>query len=203
LTSDAESTAPSLPAGGASNQPYTIDPLEHLKLARSIARKFYRKVNHRVDRADILGAAYEGLIKGCRDFDPLKGVKPSTFLHAVIQNEILGLFGKPSMLGRNPSRARIVSLEDRTSLSSEDAPTILETLQAPEEKPLFTPQLQEIASEWLQSLPPMHAKIINLRLLERKSCGDIAKELGTTRQAVNQIEQRALQDLKHRIGNVE
>lgn len=206
MTSDAESTAPSLPADGASNRPYVLDPLEHLRLAKFIAGKFYRKVNHRVDKADILGAAYEGLLQGCRAFDPSKGCQPATFLDDCIRHKILEVLGKRTATGRNSPLARFVSLDAPLFYkhgSSDTEHALEDTLAAPSEESNFDPRIRTIAAEWIKSLPPKYRRIVYLRFIEQLTCEEVAEQLGISKQAVSKTELRAIEELKRRIGNVE
>lgn len=197
MTSDAESTAPSPPAGVVSNQPYIIDPLDHLRLAKFIARKFYRSSNHRVDEADILGAAYEGLLRGCRTFDPSRGVTASTYLSKVMRYEIIHLFEGLA------AKAKMLSLDAEIQINGEPT-TLLDTLASGSANESdFDPRIKEVAAEWIRSLPPKHKQVVQSRYIEQMSCEEIADVLGISRQEVSRLETRAIEELKRRIGNVE
>lgn len=196
MESDAESSAPSLPADGASNQPYILDPLKHLRLAKFIAKK-YRSVQHRVDEADILGAAYEGLLRGCRTFDPSRGVTASTYLSKVMRHEILHLFGGLA------AKAKTLSLDAEIQVNGEPT-TLLDTLASSSlDESDFDPRIREVTAEWIASLPDRHRLVIQLRYIEQKTLQEVAKVFGVTREAISQIEKRTIEDLKRRIGNVE
>lgn len=197
MESDAESSAPSLPADGASKPIYTIDPVKHLRLAKSIAGKFYRKVNRLVDEADIRGAAYEGLIQGCKTFDPSKGIKPSTYLHEVIRNKILVVLAKYKRLHRH----RHVSIHNGVDY---DASTSLEdTLAAPLEESSFDPRLRSFIAKWIKEIPQQYRRVVYYRFIEQLTCEETADKLETSKQNVNYMETRAIEELKRRIGNVE
>lgn len=197
LTSDAESTAPSLPADVASKPIYTIDPIKHLRLAKSIAGKFYRKVNRLVDEADIRGAAYEGLIQGCKTFDPSKGIKPSTYLHKVIRNKIMTVLVKYRGLYRH----KHVSISNGVDY---DASTSLEdTLAAPLEESNFDPRLRGFIAKWINEIPQEYRQIVYYRFIEQLTCEETAEKLGFSKQRASHMEIRAIEELKRRIGNVE
>lgn len=64
---------------------------QHSRLVYKIAARFYRFINgvSAIDPDDLVQCGFIGLIKGAKRFDENQGFRPSTYLSAMIQGEIM------------------------------------------------------------------------------------------------------------------
>ena len=185
---------------------------QNLGLARSEAWKLIKRAkqneNIKFDEDDILGIAYEGLVKAYKGFDPTRfaggnggQVKFSTYavptISGLIRRHITD-FGRTIRKSRDGQGPDNIDSLDRLLNTDEDAPiTLGDAIQSDNHKT----DEQVIINDFLSQVDPRSRKIYLLRALDY-SQAEIGKIVGLSQVRVHRIESQ-LYDLAQKYGGQE
>lgn len=194
------------------------DPLDHLGLARSIAKRYRRRG---FDFEDFCQEAFFGLNEACERFDPSLGKKFSTYARYWIREaigEAIRDRGRPIRIpaylqehiskGHTPDTP---GLKPRLRLRLREALAVHGASHMADELPFVTQRESESfdaefaakAVAALKTLPSREATVIRLRCglsSEPMTREAIGRLLGLSKTRVKQIERSALDRLRNRLG---
>lgn len=157
----------------------------------SVNRYLARHVVHGVEREDLVSWGMMGLLSAARAFDPSRGFRFSTLAALSIERAII----RGAMQAGNQS-AGTLSLDE--ALNEGDAETRwIETIRddGAEREIARTEEMEELGRA-MDRLRPEQQRLIRMHFFQGYSLADLARQWGTTRQAVAGQLRRALRSLR-------
>jgi RNA polymerase sigma factor (sigma-70 family) len=171
-----------------------VDPAAHLGLVFLLARQFedWALANgHGIEFADLVGEGTVAVVEAARDFDPARGWKFTSLATVYIRNAILRLVDASRREKRGAGR-RTVSVIEGYDLAD---PSPVDP-----DAGLRGEDTRRHVSELLAALGPRCRHVVALRYglhgHELHTLDDVAEVLGVSRQRVQQIEARAMGQLR-------
>lgn len=170
---------------------------KNLRLVAHVIKKYY---SAETDNDELISVGTVGLIKAINSFDPIKGVRLSTYAARCIDNEILMYF-------RNKRKKSLdISFDDPIETDSEGNPLTLMDIIAEEDQTFDTIWLKNNTQKLYRFIEEIkdarERSIIILRygLNGEKPLtqNDIAARFGISRSYVSRIETRCLKRLRKR-----
>ena len=169
--------------------------LANMRLVVSIARNWGHSS---LSKDDLIQTGYEGLIKAVDSFDSSKGTKLSTHATYWITNEVRRAVQNADMIqipvhyqdGRYDSIDAPAVLRFEAPVGSEDSGTTLGD-NVPAANPYETSDFENM----LSGLTEREADILRRRYRDDETMQEVADRQGVSRQAIHQVERRALDKL--------
>ena len=166
-----------------------LDPCDHTKLAWSIAAKYLNVPDHEA----VVAVALLALVRSAQAFDETLGHRPSSFLVPVIKNAVL------DEARRQRKQRREVPLyivnPDGEEKDRPDLPVV---------EPVAVQRvLDREVREAVEKLPERERQIVEARYGlgdgEPATAGQVADEVGLSRQRVTQVAARGVRRLRERL----
>ncbi len=159
----------------------------------SVNRYLDRHVVSGADREDLVSWGLLGLLSAARAFDPGRGLRFSTLAALSIERSIMR-----GAMRASSQKGNALSLDEALSESSSDGETRwIETLRddRAEREMVRTEDLAQLRRA-MSGLRPEQQRLIQAHFFQGHSLADLARNWGTTRQAVAGQLRRALKSLR-------
>ena len=172
----------------------------NLRLVAHVIKKYY---SAEADNDELISVGTVGLIKAINSFDPVKGVRLSTYAARCIDNEILMYF-------RNKRKTSLdISFDEPIETDSEGNPLTLMDIIAEEDKTFDEIWLKNNTIKlygFIEDIKDEREKTIlilryGLNGEKPLTQSEIAKMFGISRSYVSRIETRSLKKLRKRFDN--
>lgn len=166
---------------------------DNAKLAEYISWKWHRKLTY-IPYDDILSAAYFGLVKAAKYYNPETGNKFATFAGRCIDNEVL-------MLLRKLKKHRHVgSLEETLGFDKDGNEMLLEEVVGIDDKAFEKVWLKDVTEIILNDLPERERHVIVERYFNEKTQRQVGEEMGLSQSYVCRIAARARKRINKQLG---
>jgi RNA polymerase sigma factor (sigma-70 family) len=164
----------------------------HSLVEWSVNRYLARHHVQGVERDDLVSWGMMGLLSAARAFDPNRGLRFSTLASVAIERSIL----RGAMQVGNQS-GKALSLDEALNEGSDGETRWIETIpdDGAEREMARTEELEEI-DRAMHRLRPEQQRLIRLHFFQGYSLADLARQWGTTRQAVAGQLRRALRSMR-------
>jgi RNA polymerase sigma factor (sigma-70 family) len=166
----------------------------HSLVEWSVNRYLARHHVQGIERDDLVSWGMMGLLSAARAFDPGRGLRFSTLASVAIERSIL----RGAMQAGNQSSSTL-SLDEALSEAgaAEGETRWIETLKddGAEREIARTEEMQELGRA-MGRLRPEQQRLIRLHFFQGYSLADLARQWGTTRQAVAGQLRRALRSMR-------
>lgn len=140
-----------------------------------------RRVGNREDVQDLTAEVFRRALANVGKFE-WRGVPFAVWLFKMAANAIADRWKRAARETGNPS------------------PDVTQEIRAPEGPGLEDIERRARLSQFVQRLPPDQRRVIELRFAEEKSIREISQALRRTEGAVKQLQFRALETLRQRMG---
>lgn len=163
----------------------------YLGYAKNLARSYCRAQPSHSE--EFLSAAYLGLVRAARDYDPLRKTTFATFARVYVTGELNNAWRKLI-----PSGYRHATPEERATAPSSEPLSVHSEREgrvlfgSPEPAPSTRIEEREAFETWLRHVNRTQARILRGLFLDAKSFAEIAEELNLTIRSVSTIKQAAL-----------
>ena len=160
--------------------------------ADSEARRIAAQSGVQVDPGDLLGAAWEGAVKGVETYDPAKNVKPEDWVKRKAKYSILDYLRKIAPAGNRRGGCPVSkhSIEAIQEDISDDGMRVDITQDHRWQNP--TRELEMLDA--IEEFGPRTAKIVKMRA-ENYMMAEIAEEVGLSESRISQIIAVAMRDI--------